>query len=160
MTTATRNTLMRLKASLLCGAVALSAACGDFTVPNVDSPNLDALETNPTPSVIVAATQGLFSGYRSSTTANLSTFAHYGREGYYIDVAQTSLTAFDVPLTPGGGAGWSTTYQYVLLCNKIRHAVDLVGPAMTDVQKEGIRGFVKTAEAYLLHGQLRAQDVL
>ncbi len=151
---------MRFTALLLSGAVALSAACGDFTVPNVDAPNLDALEHDPTPSVILAATQGLFSGYRSSTTANLSTFAHFGREGYYIDVAQTSLTAFDVPLTPNDGAGWATTYQYVQLCNEIRRALDVVGSAMPDAQKEGIRGFVKTAEAYFLHGQIRAQDTL
>jgi hypothetical protein len=151
---------MRFKTFLLCGAVAVSAACGDFNVPNSDAPSLDALQNNPTPSVILAAAQGLFAGYRANTTANLSTFAHYGREGYYIDVAQTSLVAFDVPLTPNDGAGWATTYQYVVLCNDIRHALDQVGSAMPDAQKEALRGFVKTAEAYFLHGQIRAQDSL
>ena len=102
----------------------------------------------------------MFAGFRASTAANLSEFAHYGREGYYIDVAQTSLTAFDVPLTPGGGAGWGTTYQYVRLSNEIRHALDQVGNAMPDLQKAAIRGLAKTAEAYFLHGQLRAQDSL
>ena len=153
---------MRLKTALvLAGAVGVSAACGDFIVPNSDAPSLDALQQNPTPSVINSATQGMFNGFRASVAgilSNVSLFAHYGREGYYIDVAQTSLTAFDVPLTPSDGAGWATTYQYVQLANTIRRALDLVGPAMTDPQKEAIRGFVKTAEAYLLHGQLRAQD--
>jgi hypothetical protein len=162
MTTAMRNTSMKLKTALiLAGAVGVSAACGDFNVPNSDAPSLDALQTNPTPSVINSATQGMFNGYRASVTGNLSNvsvFAHYGREGYYIDVAQTSLTAFDVPLTPNDGAGWAITYQYVQEANTIRRALDLVGAAMTDPQKEAIRGFVKTAEAYLLHGQLRAQD--
>jgi hypothetical protein len=116
------------------------------------------LQTNPTPSVIESAAQGLFYGFRAATTANLSTFAHYGREGYYIDVAQTSLTAFDVPLTPNDGAGWATTYQYVKLCNAIYNAVNGVGASLTDAQKAAIIGFTKTAEAYFLHGQIRAQD--
>jgi len=138
-----------------------AAACGKFDIPNVNSPSIDQLETNPTPSVIAAATQGLIASMRSSVTVRLSTFAHYGREGYYIDVAQTRLTAFDDVLSSNdglGGGGWATTYQHVKLTNAIRHALDQV-TGMTDAQKEATRGFVKTAEAYLLHGQLRAQDV-
>ena len=152
---------MKLSAALLVAVIAASStACGDFEIPNADNPSLNALEDNPTPAVLITATQGLLQGIRTSTTTNLSTFAHYGREGYYIDVAQTSLTAFDVVLTPGtgGGAGWTTTYQYIKLANTIRAGLDKVGTAMTDPQKAGIRGFVKTAEAFMLHAQLRAQN--
>lgn len=148
-----------LKILTLAGLLVGTAACGDFDIPNVDNPSLNQLEDNPTPSIIVSATQGLFSSIRSSTTNNLSTLAHYGREGYYIDVAQTSLTAFDVILSPGsGGGGWGTTYQQVRLVNTILAGLDKVGNQMTDQQKEAIRGFVKTVEAYILHGQLRVQD--
>jgi hypothetical protein len=152
---------MRLTSALLLAAtMASTAACGDFEIPNADNPNLNALEDNPTPAVLISATQGLLAGIRTGTTTNLSTFAHFGREGYYIDVAQTSLTAFDVVLTPsaGGGGGWQDTYRYVKLANTIRAGLEKVGTAMTEPQKQGIRGFVKTAEAFLLHGQLRAQD--
>ncbi|MSR07056.1 MAG: RagB/SusD family nutrient uptake outer membrane protein [Gemmatimonadetes bacterium] len=149
-----------ISAVVLAAALAASTGCGDFEIPNADNPNLNALEDNPSPSVLISATQGLLQGIRTGTTTNLSTFAHYGREGYYIDVAQTTLSAFDVVLTPGtgGGGGWNNTYQYVRLGNTILTGLDKVGSAMTDQQKEGIRGFVKTAGAYLLHGQLRAMD--
>ena len=150
-----------ISAAVLAAALVASTACGDFEISNADNPSLNALEDNPSPSILISATQGLLQGIRTGTTTNLSTFAHYGREGYYIDVAQTSLTAFDVVLTPGtgGGGGWNNTYQYVRLANTIRAGLDKVGTAMTDPQKEGIRGFVKTAEAFLLMGQLRAMDV-
>ncbi|MBI4501196.1 MAG: RagB/SusD family nutrient uptake outer membrane protein [Gemmatimonadetes bacterium] len=146
---------------IVAAAVAMSAACGDFEIPNADNPSLNALEDNPTPAILISATQGLLAAMRTGTSTNISTFAHYGREGYYIDVAQTSLNAFDVVLTPGtgGGAGWGNTYQSVRLANTIRAGVDKVGTAMTDAQKEGIRGVAMTVEAFLLHGQLRAQDV-
>jgi hypothetical protein len=145
----TRKTVAALA---LAGTVIGTAACGDFEILNVDNPSLNALEDDPTPSIIYAATQGLLADFRSATTSNLSTFAHYGREGYYIDVAQTSLTAFDVPLTPGGGGGWSGTYQAVRLVNTILAGLDKVGSEIADPDKEAVRGFAKTLEAYVLHG--------
>lgn len=151
-----------MKKTLIAFAFAgATAACGSFEVPNADSPSLNALEDNPTPSVIITATQGLLAGLRtgaSGNLSNLSVMAHYGREAYYIDVAQTTLSAFDAQLTPSDGANWSSTYQYVRLVNTIISGLDKVGSAMTDQQKAGIRGFAMTVEAYLLHSQLRAQD--
>ncbi len=150
--------MTRLTAIALAAAVAMTAACGNFEIQNIDNPSLNTLEGSPTPSVIYSATQGLLAGIRSSTTSNLSTFAHYGRIGYYIDVAQTRLTAFDDVLTPGGGAGWGGTYGTIRVINTINAGLDKVGSAMTDAEKAAVRGFVWTVEAYVLHGQLRAQD--
>lgn len=148
-------------AILLGGLLVLTLGCDDrlgpFDVPFQDQPSIDVLGKNPTPSIIYAATQGLLEGLRSGTESQISTQAHYGREGYYLSSARTVLDEFDEPLVPAGGEGWVNTYSSIRTANAIREALDIVS-GMADPQKEAVRGFVKTIEAYLLHTQIRVHD--
>lgn len=130
---------------------------GPFDIPFQDEPSIDELETNPTPSIIFAASQGLLEGLRAGTESQISTQAHYGREGYYLSSARTVLDEFDEPLVPAGGQGWANAYNSIRTANTIRRALDIVS-GMTDPEKEAVRGFVKTIEAYLLHTQIRVHD--
>ena len=149
--------------AVLVGLVALASACTDesliqpFDIPNPNQPSLDALLNNPTPAVIQAASQGLLSGVRAGTGNRISTVGHYGREGFYLAVARTILDEYDEPLLPGGGGGWGTTYTFIQTSNAILSAVDEVD-GMPNENREAVRGWAKTVEAFLLHGQIRQQD--
>ncbi len=146
---------------------AITAACGDFQIPNDNNPSVDILETNPTPAAIITATQGLPAGVRLATSINIastgiSNLSAYGREGYSIDQSFPPFSGFDF-VSPGDGNGWPNTYRVVRQANAILDALDRVptgstAAELTAAQKEGIRGFAQTVEAYVLHGQLRVQD--
>jgi hypothetical protein len=153
---------MRPIKALAAGVFLAVAACGDFNVANEDEPSINALTENPTPAIVSGSAVGLQHGLRVATAGKISTLAHYGREGYYLAVARTALTEFDDPLTPASpnGIGWSTTYLYVNTANALRSALDVLGPEVTAAEKSAASGFAKTIEAYLLHGQLRVQDVV
>jgi starch-binding outer membrane protein, SusD/RagB family len=146
---------------LALGLVATLGSCesltGPFEIPNQDEPNLGALERNPTRAIILATSQGLFDGFRTGTENQISTPAHFGREGYYVDPARTVLDEFDDPLVPSGGIGWAGAYNYIRTTNSVRAALDQVRE-MPDAEKEGVRGLTKTLEAFLLHTQLRVHD--
>jgi hypothetical protein len=135
-------------------------ACGlasPVDQPNQDKPSINALEEFPTPSIIYATAQGLFDGMRIATSDVLSEEAHYGREGYYLAVARTILDEFDQPLTPAIGIGFGNAYNNIRTTNSLRHAVDAVS-GISDADKEAVRGFAETVEAYILHTQLRVHD--
>jgi len=161
MTTRPNNrTRSGLRSTLpLLALAALLPACdsitGSYEIPNQDEPNLGALERNPTRSIALATAQGLFNGLRNGTEVQISTPAHYGREGYYVDPARTRLDEFDDPRIPAGGIGWSGAYSAIRTANILRGAVDQISDLST-AEKESIRGFARTIEAYLLHTQLRA----
>ncbi len=145
------------------GLLLLVGSCTDesivqpFDISNPNQPSLDALLNNPTPSVIRAASQGLLEGLRQGTDDRIQTLGHYGREGYYLAVARTVLDEFDEPLLPAGGEGWSTTYTFIQTSNAILGALEGV-EGMSQAEKEAVRGWAKTVEAFLLHGQIRVQD--
>lgn len=155
-----RHTARPLGAALLLAA----AACRESTVPNYNNPSVDQLQQSPTPSSINLATQGLLAGARSQVGAYATTMGVYGREIYNLDAAEPrNVTALLVgPLEPGGfgvDVGWSAAYRNLRLATTTLTAVDKV-TALTDPQKEGIRGFTKTMMALDLLGQLRARDTL
>src|SRR5688572_27465419 len=154
-------TLMTRFSCLVAGAALLASAGCDLTkpsdIPLQDKPSVNALEQTPTPSIIYAATQGLLDGFRQGTTDMMSSLAHHGREGYYLAVARTVLDEFDDPLQPGGGVGWGSAYNFIRTGNSILNATDKVS-GMSAPNQEGVRGFVKTVEAFLLMGQIRIHD--
>lgn len=140
-----------------------STACenlvGSFDIENTDDASVELLEEDPTASVIAAAAQGLLEGFRSGVEGKLQRLSHYAREGYYVAVARTVLDEFDEPLVPANGVGWATTYTFIRTSNTLLSAVDAADPiAISEPDKEALRGWAKTMEAFLLHGQIRVQD--
>lgn len=159
MTTTRRHMPTKLLgAALIVGGATLLGSCdnvtGSFEIPNQDEPNVGALERNPTRAIALATAQGLVEGFRSGTEVHVSNPAHYGREGYYVDPARTRLDEFDDPRTPEGGIGWNTAYSFIRTGHTLLDAVEKI-TEMSAAEREGIRGFTKTLEAFLLHTQLR-----
>lgn len=146
------------RASLVLGTAFWLGSCdnvtGSFEIPNQDEPNVGALQRNPTRAIALATAQGLVEGFRSGTEAHVSNPAHYGREGYYVDPARTRLDEFDDPRIPAGGIGWNTAYSFIRTGHTLLEAVEQIAE-MPAAEREGIRGFTKTLEAFLLHTQIR-----
>jgi hypothetical protein len=139
------------------------AACSADDVPNFTAPSSELLESSPTPASINTAVQGLAQGSRASATGYAEIPDIFARNAYDLDASNIStLNAQMVgPLDGGGfgtGLGWATPYRNIRLAFIILHAVDGVGAAMTDAQKEGIRGYAKTMMAYDFHGIIRTHD--
>ena len=160
MTNATRyHPAKFFRAALVLGAATLLGSCenvtGSFDIPNQDEPNVGALERNPTRAIALATAQGLVEGFRSGTEVHVSNPAHYGREGYYVDPARTRLDEFDDPRIPAGGIGWNTAYSFIRTGHTLLDAVEKITD-MPEADRQGIRGFTKTLEAFLLHTQIRA----
>jgi hypothetical protein len=140
------------------------AGCKVDDVPNFTAPSSELLELSPTPSSINTAVQGLAQGSRGSATGYAETPDIFARNAYDLDASNISTVNAQMtgPLDGGGfgtGLGWATPYRNIRLGFIILRAVDGVGAAMTDAQKEGIRGYVKTTMAYDFHGIIRTHDM-
>src|SRR5262245_46689107 len=137
-------------------AMGCLAAC-DLEVENLNGPNLESLVDNPTPSAIAAASTGMLITLRTGLADRpgyVSELGILGRESYVIDPADPRfiselMTAPEI--SPGslvfGGNFWATPYAGIHNAEIILAALDNVGSAMTDQEKEATRGFVKTMEA-------------
>lgn len=144
--------------ALLC---IVSCSAGD--IPSFTAPSVELLDGSPTPSSINTAVQGLAQGSRASATGYAEIPDIFARNAYDLDPSNLSTLSAQMvgPLDGGGfgtGLGWSTPYRNIRLAFTILHALDAVGAAMTDQQKEGIRGYVKTTMAYDFHGIVRTHD--
>ena len=134
----------------------LVTACKDLNVPNLNSPALDDLLNNPTRSKIATAATGLLIGTRAGIAAQngyVSLLGIVGRESYNFDPADPRfVTEMMVgPLDGGspafGGNLWGLPYRNILNANIVLAATDRV-PAMSDPEKEAVRGFAKTIQAF------------
>lgn len=147
---------MRARRSGMAGSIAALAlvatlGCKDLNVPNYTSADIDLLESNPDRSVVDLMSTGLLRGIRSGHEA-LET---YGRDAYNLD--PTEVRSVTVPLIGPIASGGYWNYSDIRNCYAILTAVDKVGTLMTDQQKEGVRGFVKTIIAYHFHAILRVR---
>lgn len=154
--------------TLVAAGVMSLAACGDLTVPDFNNGQLDDLESNPTPTAIRQAVQGVVYGARSYAGAQngyVSLLGILGRESYNFDPADTRfITEMLVgPLDPGspafGANLWNLRYANIRLGNTVLAALASV-PLLTDPQKEGVRGVVKTIQAHDLLMVLNTRDDL
>lgn len=146
--------------SLIAAAAFAVGACGDLTVPDFNNPSLEDLETNPTPTTIRQAAQGMLIGARNQMGAQngyVSLLGILGRESYNFDPADTRfITEMLIgPLDPGspafGANLFALRYANIRLGNTILAAVGNTA-GLTTAQMEGVRGFVKTIQAHdLLH---------
>jgi starch-binding outer membrane protein, SusD/RagB family len=156
-----------LKTLVAAGVMSL-AACGDLTVPDFNNGQLDDLETSPTPTAIRQAVQGMVFGARSYMGAQngyISLLGILGRESYNFDPADTRFITemLEGPLDPGspafGANLWTLRYANIRLGNTILVALPSVS-LLTDPEKEGVRGVVKTIQAHDLLMVLNTRDDL
>ena len=144
-----------LRFATLLALMVLAGGCRDLNVPDYNNPSLEDLQTNPTPSKIAQAAQGLLIGSRIQQGAQngyVSLLGIMGRESYNFDPADPRfITEMLIgPLDPGspafGANLFAFPYRNIRTANILLGAVDAVA-GMTDAQKEAVRGFAKTIQA-------------
>ena len=145
----------------LAAAVLFAGACGmDLVVPDFNNPSLEDLTTNPTPTKIATAAQGLLVGTRvmiAEQNGYVSLLGIVGRESYNFDPADPRFVTEMLvgPLDPGspafGANLFAQPYRNIRNANVLLGAVENVA-GLTTAQKEAVKGFAKTIQAldYLL----------
>ena len=139
----------------LLGGLAMLAACGDLTVPDLNNPGLDELRNAPSRSAVVDAVQGLMIGSRTGISGQTGYVAHLGilgRESWTVDNADPRYVDEMIAgiLDPGngafGGSGWTARYRNIRNGFNVLNALER-GEGFSEPEKEAIRGFVKTLQA-------------
>ena len=162
-----RPRFIRTLAPIVAAAL-FAASCGDLTVPDYNNPSLEDLQSNPSPTTIRQAAQGLLVGARAQMGAQngyVSLLGILGRESYNFDPADTRfITEMLIgPLDPGspafGANLFAARYANIRLGNTILAALGQVA-GMTTAELEATRGFVKTIQAHDLLHVLNTRDDL
>jgi hypothetical protein len=160
--TRVRPILLRLAAAFTI------AGCGELTVPDYNNPSIEALQGNPTPTTIAQAAQGMLIGsrtYMGAQNGYVSLLGIIGRESYNFDPADPRfITEMLIGPLDGGSPAFGANlyaffYRNIRLGNTLLAAVDQVS-GLTDAQKEGVRGFVKTIQAHDFLMLLNTRDDL
>ncbi|MFW6192846.1 MAG: RagB/SusD family nutrient uptake outer membrane protein [Gemmatimonadota bacterium] len=149
------RTAASLAALLL--AAATVAGCSDLTSPNEDNEDLSELTQNPTPELVNAGVQGMLitnSAYMAAPNGYVVMLGILGRTAYNLDIADPRFvtSTLQTDLDPAGGAFggnfWSQPYSNLQAGDRVLTGVEgLSSDEMSDAQKEGVRGFVKTFQA-------------
>ncbi len=143
------------KSIVAAGLIFVAASCSDLTVPDYNNPSLEDLQTNPTPSKIAQAAQGLLVGTRAEhgpQNGYESLLGIIGRESYNFDPADPRFIVEMLigPLDGGspafGGNLFAAPYANIRNANILLGALDVVA-GMTDAQKSATRGFAHTIQA-------------
>jgi hypothetical protein len=141
---------------LLAAGLSALGGCEDLTVPDYNNPSLEELESRPTRNTVAQAARGMLIGARVQMGAQngyVSLLGILGRESYNFDPADARfITEMLIgPLDPGspafGGNLFAQPYRNIRLGNVLLDALDGVAD-MTEVEKEAVRGFVKTMQAH------------
>jgi hypothetical protein len=141
--------------ALAVALTSLSLPACDLDIPDLNNPGLDVLENAPTAVSINAACTGLLIGNRRNQATEpgfVNELGILGRDAYNFDTADNryigELLAGKLSRgSPFGGNFWAQPYANIRLGNVVRHALDKVGPDLTDGDKAGVRGFVNTIAA-------------
>ena len=137
------------------GMLLAFGACNDLTVPDYNNPSLEDLQTNPTPTKIAQAAQGLLVGTRvehAPQNGYVSLLGIIGRESYNWDPADPRFIVEMLigPLDGGspafGGNLFSQPYANIRNANILLGALGTVA-GMTDAQKSAVTGFAETIQA-------------
>jgi hypothetical protein len=158
------TTIQKMRGAVAAALIVGAVACQEVTVPNYNSPSVDALTSSPTPSVVNNATSGLLVLYRASTAVEGWQMGSFGREAYNLLQAEARdlLGFYTGPIVPGGFAqdlGWSSAYTNLRQIQAIQTAVDKVSGYST-AQKEAVKGFVQTVAAMELLRQIKIRDTI
>ena len=135
------------------GVITALAACNATDVTDLNNSSIQNLTGNATPTGLAAAEIGLIRTSRGDRSGEINTLGIYGRESYQIQTSEprTVTNTLIGPLVQQNGGGLMFGgYVTIREANYIMKAVDNVS-ALTDEQKQGVRGFTQTwkALAYL-----------
>lgn len=144
-----------MKAITLAAVLLVVGACSDLIVPDYNNPSLEDLQSNPTPTKIAQAAQGLLVGTRvqqGPQNGYISLLGILGRESYNFDPADPRFIVEMLigPLDGGspafGGNLFGAPYANIRNANILLAALDVVA-GMTEAQKSATRGFAHTIQA-------------
>jgi len=136
--------------------LAMLAACSDLDVGNLNSPDLSDFQNNPTRSQVLSVASGLLIGTRSGIAPQngyVSLLGILGRESYNFDPADPRFVTEMLlgPLDGGspafGGNLWAAPYRNIRNANLELAALNKV-PLVSDAEKEAIRGYTQTIQAF------------
>ena len=138
-----------ITALCLGGALVFGASNFDITNPNAPT----EIGDNATPAHVAAAMEGLLIGARADVPNWILKSAILGREGYRIDAADPrfvseliTATTLDPSNGAFGGGQWQLEYAMI---RSGYNVLNVIGTAqITDPEKEGVRGFSQTIQAY------------
>ena len=140
----------------------------DMYVPDLNNPGIETIRDNPTRSSVLSASTGLLIGYRAGMAAQngyVSQLGVLGRESYTLDTADpryVSEMLSGTRLDPGspafGGNFWAGPYLNIRNAHTVLDATDIV-LAVTDTEKEAIRGFAKTILALDFLTLINTRDI-
>ena len=141
-----------------------TASCKSDDIINTNNPSIDQLTGSPTAATVATAAQGMLIAVRNLAGTYAQTAGIFGREVYNLDPSEPrTVNGFLVgPLEPGGFGiefGFAASYRGIRLGEAILTASDQV-ETLSAAQKEAIRGYVKTLQAYLFLGQALVRDDL
>lgn len=144
--------------------LAVIASCKEVDIVNTNNPSIDQLTGNPTSATVATATQGLLITIRGLAGTYAQTAGIFGREVYNLDPSEPrTVNGYLVgPLEPGGFGiefGFGAAYRGIRAGEAILTATEQL-ENLSAAQKEAIRGFVKTMQAYLFLGQALVRDDL
>ncbi|HVF40730.1 MAG TPA: hypothetical protein VM939_12600, partial [Gemmatimonadaceae bacterium] len=155
MTTMRINTMNVFKVIAASVVLTIATACSELTVPDYNNPSLEDLQTNPTPTKIAQAAQGLLVGTRvqqGTQNGYVSLLGIVGRESYNFDPADPRFIVEMLigPLDGGspafGGNLFGAPYANIRNANILLAALDVV-TGMSAEQKSATKGFAHTIQA-------------
>ncbi|MCH2449859.1 MAG: RagB/SusD family nutrient uptake outer membrane protein [Gracilimonas sp.] len=130
-------------------------------VPDYNNPSLEELTNSPTRVSVNTLATGLLIGSREGIENYLYMTGIIGREMYDLDASTLATSELIIgPLDPGqwGGNGWVSQYQNLRNAKILLSALDQVED-MSEAEKEGIRGYAKTMQAYDLLLVINTRDI-
>ena len=145
-----RPILHAVTALSLGGALVLGACNFDITNPNGPT----EIGPNASPARVAAAVNGMLLAARGDVPNWIQKASILGREGYRIDVADPRfiselITATNLDPSNGAFGGGQWQGEYAGIRNGF-NILNVIGSAqLTDAQKEGVRGFTQTIQAYM-----------
>jgi len=149
-------------------ALVLALSACTFDVPDLNRPGLDSILAAPTPAAVAALSTGLLAGTRIDIAIRIgyvSELGILGREALVLTgsddrfVTEMLNGASLDPSTPNfGGNFWVDEYANIRNANLLLDALPNVS-ALTDPQKEAVRGFAKTIMAHDFLKIINTHDV-
>jgi hypothetical protein len=144
-----RPILKAVTALSLGGALFVGACNFDILNPNAPTEIAD----NASPARVAAAMNGMIMAVRADVPNWIQKSSILGREGYRIDVADPRfiselITAANLDPSNGAFGGGQWLGEYAAIRSGF-NVLNVIGTAqLTDPQKEGVRGFTQTLQAY------------
>ncbi len=137
----------------LVSALAVVTGCSifnDYNVPNYNAGSLEELQQNPTQTTIATASQGMIYASREDQEFYVIILGSMGREGYSLSPSDAGwrnnlVTMNSTSFYTSALVDWTDPYISIRMGNVILKALDVA--TITDPQKAGVRGFVKTIQA-------------